>query len=164
MLAAERRNHFTGIMIGTTCGVIFIVLSVLAVFHTRKLRIQRAQSRRSEVASTASFDVHQANAPPSYDTGIAVCIQYRYSRLYILQVQPFVYSTGIAVCIQYRYSRLYIVQVQPFVDSSGIAVCIQFRYSSLYILQVQPFVYSTGITVCLQFRYSHLYKQFTIIP
>ena len=95
MLAAERRNHFTGIMIGTTCGVIFIVLSVLAVFHTRKLRIQRAQSRRSEVASTASFDVHQANAPPSYDTGIAVCI----------------YSTGIAVCIYYRYSRLYIVQV-----------------------------------------------------
>ena len=70
MLAAERRNHFTGIMIGTTCGVIFIVLSVVAVFHTRKLRIQRAQSRRSEVASTASFDVHQASAPPSYDTGI----------------------------------------------------------------------------------------------
>ena len=86
MLAAERRNHFTGIMIGTTCGVIFIVLSVLAVFHTRKLRIQRAQSRRSEVASTASFDVHQANAPPSYDTGIAVSIKYKYSHLYIVQV------------------------------------------------------------------------------
>ena len=57
-------------MIGTTCGIIFLVLSVLAVFHTRKLRRQREQSRRSEVASTASFDVHQANAPPSYETGI----------------------------------------------------------------------------------------------
>lgn len=56
-------------MIGATCGIIFIVLSILAVFHTRKLRRQRAQSRRSEVASTASFDVHQANAPPSYETG-----------------------------------------------------------------------------------------------
>ena len=60
-------------MIGTTCGIIFIVLSVLAIFHTQKLRRQRAQSRRSEVASTASFDVHQANAPPSYETGIT-CI------------------------------------------------------------------------------------------
>lgn len=69
--AQETRNHFTGIMIGTTCGIIFIVLSVLAVFHTRKLRLQREQSRRSEVASTASFDVHQANAPPSYETVMA---------------------------------------------------------------------------------------------
>lgn len=56
-------------MIGTTCGIIFIVLSALAIFHTQKLRRQRAQSRRSEVASTASFDVHQANAPPSYEAG-----------------------------------------------------------------------------------------------
>ena len=56
-------------MIGTTCGIIFIVLSALAIFHTQKLRRHRAQSRRSEVASTASFDVHQANAPPSYETG-----------------------------------------------------------------------------------------------
>lgn len=56
-------------MIGTTCGIIFIVLSALAIFHTQKLRRQRALSRRSEVASTASFDVHQANAPPSYETG-----------------------------------------------------------------------------------------------
>ncbi|KAJ7394074.1 hypothetical protein OS493_003748 [Desmophyllum pertusum] len=69
--AVQSRNHFTGIMIGTTCGIIFIVLSVLAVFHTRKLRRQREQSRRSEVASTASFDVHQANAPPSYETVMA---------------------------------------------------------------------------------------------
>ena len=56
-------------MIGTTCGIIFIVLSALAIFHTQKLRRHRAQIRRSEVASTASFDVHQANAPPSYETG-----------------------------------------------------------------------------------------------
>lgn len=56
-------------MIGTTCGIIFIVLSALAIFHTQKLRRQRAQSRRLEVASAASFDVHQANAPPSYETG-----------------------------------------------------------------------------------------------
>lgn len=56
-------------MIGTTCGIIFIVLSALAIFHTQKLRRQRAQSRRSEVASTASFDAHRANAPPSYETG-----------------------------------------------------------------------------------------------
>lgn len=56
-------------MIGTTCGIIFIVLSALAIFHTQKLRRQRAQSRRAEVASTASLDVHQAYAPPSYETG-----------------------------------------------------------------------------------------------
>ena len=56
-------------MIGSTCGIIFIVLSVLAVFHTRKLRIRRALSRRSDVASTISLDGHQANAPPSYETG-----------------------------------------------------------------------------------------------
>ncbi|PFX16991.1 tolloid-like protein 1 isoform X1 [Stylophora pistillata] len=67
----ETRNHFTGIMIGATCGVVFIVLSILAVFHTRKLRRQRAQSRISEVASTASFDVHHVNAPPSYDLVMA---------------------------------------------------------------------------------------------
>ena len=69
VLAGKTRNHFTGIMIGTTCGIIFIVLSALAIFHTQKLRRQRAQSRRSEVASTASFDVHQASAPPSYEAG-----------------------------------------------------------------------------------------------
>lgn len=65
-------------MIGTTCGIIFIVLSVLAVFHTRKLRLQRAQSRRSEVASTVSFDVHHANAPPSYETGITGIFRLSY--------------------------------------------------------------------------------------
>lgn len=64
----EGRNHFTGIMIGTTCGIIVIVLSVVAVFHTRKLRLGRAQSRRSEVASTVSFDV---NAPPPYEIVMA---------------------------------------------------------------------------------------------
>lgn len=69
--AGQTRNPFTGIMIGTTCGIIFIVLSALAIFHTQKLRRHRAQSRRSEVASTASFDVHRANAPPSYETVMA---------------------------------------------------------------------------------------------
>lgn len=56
-------------MIGTTCGIIFIVLSVLAVFHARKRRMRRAMEQRSDMASTMSFDVHQANAPPSYETG-----------------------------------------------------------------------------------------------
>ncbi|XP_048581018.1 bone morphogenetic protein 1 isoform X2 [Nematostella vectensis] len=65
------RSQFTGIMIGTTCGIIFIVLSVLAVFHARKIRMRREQSRRCDAASTLSFDVHQANAPPSYDIVMA---------------------------------------------------------------------------------------------
>lgn len=67
-------------MIGATCGVIFIVLSLLAVFHTRKLRRQRAQSRISEVASTVSFDIHQANAPPAYDLGNAGKSRGKYLR------------------------------------------------------------------------------------
>ena len=72
--AEDPASHFTGIMIGTTCGIIFIVLTVLAVAHTRKLRLRRAQLRRTDVASTVSFDhdVHQLNAPPSYVTGECV--------------------------------------------------------------------------------------------
>lgn len=66
----DRRSHLTGIMIGATCGIIFIVLCFLAVVHTRKHRFQRAHSRPSELTSTASFDVHEANAPPSYATGM----------------------------------------------------------------------------------------------
>ena len=65
----DSSGHFTGIMIGTTCGIIFIVLSALAVFHTRKMRLRRAQTWRSDGTSTLSLDVHQANAPPSYETG-----------------------------------------------------------------------------------------------
>lgn len=70
-IAGDKRSHLTGIMIGSTCGIIFVVLCALAVVHTRKHRFQLAQSRRSEVASTVSFDVHQANAPPSYETVMA---------------------------------------------------------------------------------------------
>lgn len=66
-------------MIGTTCGIIFIVLSVVAVFHTRKLRLGRAQSRRSEVASTVSFDV---NAPPPYEIGMVRMIFKTLSHLF----------------------------------------------------------------------------------
>lgn len=69
--AEDRRTHLTGIMIGATCGIIFIVLCFLAVVHTRKHRFQRAHSRPSELTSTASFDVHEANAPPSYATVMA---------------------------------------------------------------------------------------------
>lgn len=70
LFVEDRRSHLTGIMIGATCGIIFIVLCFLAVVHTRKHRFQRAHSRRSELTSTASFDVHEANAPPSYATGM----------------------------------------------------------------------------------------------
>ncbi|XP_020900381.1 tolloid-like protein 1 isoform X2 [Exaiptasia diaphana] len=62
---SSSRSHFTGIMIGTTCGIIFIVLSVLAVFHARKRRLRRALEQQVVMGSTISFDVN-LDPPPTY--------------------------------------------------------------------------------------------------
>lgn len=60
----------TGVVIGTACGLVFLILSFLAVCHSRRLHVlRRRDARRYEISSTSGPDVVEEGAPPSYDAG-----------------------------------------------------------------------------------------------
>ena len=64
----------TGVVIGTACGLVFLILTFLAICHSRHLTLLRRRgARRYEIASTDARDVIEERGPPSYNDGKKLC-------------------------------------------------------------------------------------------
>ena len=66
----DMTQKVTGVVIGASCGLVFLILSVLAVCQSRRLNlICRRQTPDYEMASTGEQDAVEQEAPPSYEDG-----------------------------------------------------------------------------------------------